>query len=696
MDYSCLNRSWIGSSTGGPKRSKFLASFFGAIGSNLDSSLQAIKRCRFEKLESRMMLAADFRITEFLASNDSAFVDEDGEDSDWLEVTNVGDANGSLLGWSLTDNDLDLTKWQIPDVSLAPQERLIVWASNKDRSDPSSELHANFKLSAGGEFLALVEPDGFTIASQFAPEYPAQFTDVSYGTTETAVVTSLIDSSTEVHAFVPTSNVLGTSWTATGFTPGIGWTSGSSMGVGYDDNPDYLTLINTDINVQMNSENSSAYIRVPFIHSTSNPGTLTLSIKYDDGFVAYLNGQKIVDRNAPETPDWNSMALVDRLDSIAIEDEVIDLSEYTGILVEGNNVLAIHGMNIVPESSDFLINVGLELRQITFGDDRFFVEPSPGESNVEGSLDSTPFLTELSHGEGMPVDNQDIIVTTRALPQGAVIQGVTLHYRIMFGNETSTPMFDDGLHGDGDSGDGIYGASIPHSLFDMGEMVRYYATAMDVLGQSSRFPFFASPEASEYEGTVVADPSVSSQLPIYHWFVQDPDWFRNGNGTNNYNESPAALFYDGEFYDNIIVNAKGRTSGQDVAPKIEFTFASDKKFVYSQTEESVKKFDLAAIYQDPSASRLTLGFEVFRDAGSNAPLAFPVHTRMNGQFYRLSIFVERINKPFLDRTGLDPAGSVYKAEGVYDVTNQWLQPAADIATTDGMRKNQSRRYRSFF
>ena len=59
---------------------------------------------------------------------------------------------------------------------------------------------------------------------------------------------------------------------------------------------------------------------------------------------------------------------------------------------------------------------------------------------------------------------------------------------------------------------------------------------------------------------------------------------------------------------------------------------------------------------------------------------------MNGQFYRLSIFVERINKPFLDRTGLDREGSVYKSDGVYDVTNQWLQPGADIGTTAGMEK----------
>ena len=70
-------------------------------------------------------------------------------------------------------------------MSLAPQERLVVWASNKDRSDSLSELYTNFKLSAGGEYLALIEPDGSTIANEFSPEFPPQFTDVSYGVTGT-------------------------------------------------------------------------------------------------------------------------------------------------------------------------------------------------------------------------------------------------------------------------------------------------------------------------------------------------------------------------------------------------------------------------------------------------------------------------------------------------------------------------------
>ncbi len=637
------------------------------------------------------MLAANFLISEFLASNDTSIDDEDGDDSDWLEIVNAGDVAGSLNGWYLTDNASNLTKWQFPDVSLDPGERLIVWASDKNRTDPSSELHTNFKLGASGEYTGLIMPDGVTVAFEYAPTFPVQYTDVSYGLTETAVVTAtLVDTSTPVQVLVPSNGTLGTTWTQISFSPSGSWINGPGMGVGYDTNPDYLPLINTDIRTVMHNVNGTAYIRAPFTHSTATDGSLRLRIKYDDGFVAYLNGQQIVSRNAPGIPTWNSTAPSDRIDSIAVVEEVIDLSNFTNLLVDGTNVFSIHGLNVVASSSDFLIEAVLELTNTAFGAPRYFVVPSPGESNVAASLNSAPFLENVTHGGGAVADNQNIVVTAQVTPQGADIQSVTLHYRIMFGSESTTMMFDDGLHGDGAAGDGVYGASISSSLSTPGQMVRYYVTAMDVNGNDSRFPYFQNPETSQYLGTVIVNPSVSSQLPIYEWFVQNPDWFRNDDGTNNYDTTSTSLFYDGQFYDNVIANTKGRTSGQDNAPKFEFTFPEDHPFLYSPLQEPVKKLDLASIYQDPSASRLTLGFEVFREAGSYGPLAFPVHTRMNGAFYRLSIAVERINSPFLERNGLDSDGAVYKADGVYSGLS--LLPGADIGTTNGMEKTNREDY----
>ena len=123
---------------------------------------------QLERLESRTLLAAHPIISEFMASNDQTQVDEDGNSSDWIEILNAGDMSVDLQGWYLTDNDQDLNKWQFPSTVLQPGESTIVFASGEDRDRFGQELHTNFKLSTNGEFLALVEPNGQTIASSFA------------------------------------------------------------------------------------------------------------------------------------------------------------------------------------------------------------------------------------------------------------------------------------------------------------------------------------------------------------------------------------------------------------------------------------------------------------------------------------------------------------------------------------------------
>ncbi|MCP4964364.1 MAG: DUF5011 domain-containing protein, partial [bacterium] len=120
-------------------------------------------------------------ITEFMASNDTTLMDGTGDFPDWVEIHNPGGSAVDLGGWALTDDDANLAKYVFPSVTLDPGAYLVVFASTPATTPPPGELHTGFGLSAGGEYLGLVESDGVTIASQYAPEYPAQSTDVSFG-----------------------------------------------------------------------------------------------------------------------------------------------------------------------------------------------------------------------------------------------------------------------------------------------------------------------------------------------------------------------------------------------------------------------------------------------------------------------------------------------------------------------------------
>ncbi|MCA9217122.1 MAG: lamin tail domain-containing protein, partial [Planctomycetales bacterium] len=131
-----------------------------------------------ETLEKRRLLAADLIVSEFVARN-STKLDADGESSDWIEIFNQGDAAADLEDWYLTDDADDLGKWRFPSRSLDPGQAVVVFASGKNRT--SAELHANFRLSGPGEYLALVAPDTTTIVSEFSPTFPPQLDDISYG-----------------------------------------------------------------------------------------------------------------------------------------------------------------------------------------------------------------------------------------------------------------------------------------------------------------------------------------------------------------------------------------------------------------------------------------------------------------------------------------------------------------------------------
>lgn len=114
-------------------------------------------------------------INEFMASNSMTAADEFGEFNDWIELYNNSGSAVNLGGWILTDNPANLTKWDFPTNTMIPAfGYLIVWADEDSSQGP---LHANFKLSALGEQLMLINSSG-TVLQNIT--FGAQQTDMGY------------------------------------------------------------------------------------------------------------------------------------------------------------------------------------------------------------------------------------------------------------------------------------------------------------------------------------------------------------------------------------------------------------------------------------------------------------------------------------------------------------------------------------
>lgn len=238
-------------------------------------------------------------INEASNKNGSILMDEDGEYDSWVELLNNGASDINLLNYAISDDSLVLDKWLFPSLSIAPGEFMIIFASGKDR-----------------------KPD--TIVNHW--EQPVN---------DTAIW----------KFFVPSSPQPG--WTLPGYND-LSWGS-SKVSIGYGDDDDSLIVPDGTRTVYMRYEFS--------LSDTSKIADVLLSMDYDDGFVAYLNGNVIaLNGFADGFPPFNEFSSIDHEaamyaggypENYLIEETIID-----DLLVEGINVLAIEVHNVTAASSD--------------------------------------------------------------------------------------------------------------------------------------------------------------------------------------------------------------------------------------------------------------------------------------------------------------------------------------------------------
>ena len=598
-------------------------------------------------------------ISEFMASNTGFLRDEDGDSPDWIEIYNGSTAPVDLAGWFLTDKSDNLTKWRFPSTNLPPSSYLVVFASGKNRAVAGAELHTSFDLKASGEYLALVDTHT-NIISEFSPTFAPQVANVSYGLARIPVPTSFVATGSIARVLVPANDALGTSWILSSFDDSA-WLAGTN-GVGYDTAPadpvNFTNLIRTDLAALMRGSNTSVFARFPFV--VSNPADFMnwrLRMQYDDGFKVWLNGVEVVDRNAPENPVWNSTATAARNATNAFEAEEFNLAEFEPLIAPGTNILAVQGLNAALDSTRFIILPQLLAQSVTNYASalRYFTLPTPGGPNIGGVTTLGPIITDLTHTPSVPLDSDNLLVSARVTMAFGPVTNVTLHYRVMFSNEATATMFDDGAHGDGAAADGVFGAAIPASASGPGQMVRYYVTALDNAGRSSRWPLFLDATASaQYQGTMVQDLSITSALPVLHWFVADTNAAETDTGTQ------CSLFYNGELYDNLHVRIRGDTARSWPKKCYKFDFNEGEHFQIAPGLSRVSEINVNTTYTDKSFVRAMLAWESYRNASSPGCLSWDMRLQQNGAFFSVAIFVEQADKDYLSRQGLDPNGALYK------------------------------------
>ena len=616
---------------------------------------------QYSSLEPRALLAGVPIISEFVASNNSSFDDGYGNSPDWIELHNAGDMAVDLSGYHLTDNASNVDKWTFESSTvLDPGEFLVVFASSRDEIDPSGFRHTNFKLSAGGEYVGLASPDG-TILSEFGTagaDYPAQVSDISYGTSGGSLVTG----QSLAQYLIPTNGVLGNAWVANDFDASANGFITDRASFGYENSLGSSTSYVDQYETDIPTDTTSIYVRTEFdLADASAVADLTLSLQYDDGFAAYLNGTFLFSRNADDGLAWNASASASHDDSDALQVTPFKLDgsassegDFLDLLVDGKNTLAIHGLNR-PSSSDFLLVPTLTSNSLP-GSAGYLLTPTPGGANAEPII-LGPAIENVTPSGITANANQPLTITASVSDFSRPVDSSTvrLHYRSMFDNEIIIVMNDNGLGADSTAGDGIYSASIPASALSAGELIRWYVTASDIDGNETRAPRFLDPlDSAEYFGTVVTDSAIVTDLPLLQWFVADEGAARTQTGTRG------SLFYNGEFYDNIQFDGHGQSTSFFDKTSFDFDANSGEKFLLLDGVNRASDFNLITNYADQTKIRNALAYGLIAEAGLPSHLAFSVTVYRNGNFYGLYDIIEEGDEEFLERTGLDPNGALYK------------------------------------
>ena len=315
------------------------------------------------------------KINEWLADGFVLFED------DFIELYNPHPAPVDLSNLYLTDNPITQPqKSLLGPLSFIDGMGYAVFIADESHQPG----HVDFRLSPDGEMISLKDDEGNEIDKVI---YGPQTTDVSYGRLPDGMnhfeffdlpspglsnpsndpgaitITTLLPEEADKHVLVPNGDI-GLAWTELDFNDSA-WPlcTGLPGGVGFERTSGYEDLISLDLQEQMYAQNTTCYIRIPFQVGTevlTGLSELTLDIRYDDGFVAYLNGVEVAHRNFNGSPAWNSRASASHSDSQAVYFEPVDISSFAGVLKRGENILAIHGMNSSTTSSDLLISVELE------------------------------------------------------------------------------------------------------------------------------------------------------------------------------------------------------------------------------------------------------------------------------------------------------------------------------------------------
>ncbi|MBN2477406.1 MAG: lamin tail domain-containing protein [Pirellulales bacterium] len=651
------------------------------------------RKLLMEPLEPRLVLdGSSLVISEFMADNETVLADWEGDYEDWLEIYNPTADPVDLTGWYLTDDQTDPKQWPLPEMTIAAGEYRVIFASGKDLTDPAGELHTDFSLSRAGEYLALVQGKGAeaTIVSAYAPEYPQQYEDVSYGLHSDLVTEGYFlqptpgDPNDAFPVDDPTNVVL---ISEIMYHPVVETYNADAQVF----EEEYIELVNRGPGaIDLGGWQLTEGVAFTFPDVTLEPGAFLVVAADPAAFQTTY-------QPSPEVTvvgGWTG-----RLSNSGEEIELVDAAGR----VMDRVTYADEGDWAEREArppdqwghagwvwSDAHDGLGKSLELVTTalsnenGKSWTASMPdggTPGQPNSAAAADVAPLILNTSHWPAIPRSTDAVAVTAQLKDELDTGVTATVYYRSDGAATFNTAaMRDDGQSGDGDAGDGVYGAMLPAR--PNGTIVELYVEASDGTGHARTWPAPTQPSGQQltnllYQVNDTFDPIaawVPGDPPVYYLImteVERAELADIGDGGDVFCDEPRSdaqmngtfISIDGgstQVHYNVGIRNRGNQTRAQQPNNYRVNFPQDKAW---------KGVTAININSNHSFSQV-IGSAMFRMAGIAAPDATAVRVRVNGQdlalagshMYGVYSAVEVYDSDYADHHYPDDStGNVYRA-----------------------------------
>ncbi|HML72963.1 MAG TPA: lamin tail domain-containing protein [Anaerohalosphaeraceae bacterium] len=661
-------------------------------------------------------------INELMADNAGTIEDPDeaGAYPDWFEIYNYGSLPVDVGGMFVTDKLSTPMLWQIPSnapdqTTIQPGEFKVLWA---DEDPDQGPLHVNFKLSASGEAVGLFDSSGQQVD---AVSFGGLGKDVSYGrypnggpdwqTFEVGTATpSLSNGGESADSGIVINEIM--------YHPGHDEAA-------FEPEPtalEYIEIVNQGTSAVplhgwrlvdgVSFEFPAGTVLGSSEYLVIAANTETFSAHYPQvtnvvgGWVGKLSnsGEKIT--------LVNSVGAV--IDSVRYCDEGDWAQRLLGPADE-----YLHRGWIWSNAHDGggksleLINLRMSNENGQNWKASLAEQGTPGRPNSVTAVNTAPIILDVSHSPVIPSSTQQAAVTARIIDEVGTDLSVVLRWRVdtsVFvmseypvydaASYTSVIMQDDGLHGDGQSGDGVYGAVIPAQANH--KIIEFFVEASDSSAAMRTWPGPCDMDGQMQQTANLlyqVDDSFASETawekgkqPMYYIIMTEAQRGRLqeiGDGDDNqeqrYSDAQMnATFISVDGTDTHLrygVGVRNRGEGSRRIPPNNYRV----NFRHDDLWKEVSAININSKY----TYLQLMGSVLFQKAGLVAASAAAVQVRVNGEnlaltdsipsrMYGSYVHVEAIDGDFADNhfPG-DGQGNVYKASiypQVADLTYRGANP----------------------